>query len=127
MNTRNVNPNIHCCGSYWGVEKYEVRSEGNPTPLQYFVSTGLGGDSPFGRDRGDTFGVGWYYIGATSEFGPVPRALFGPRNSTGVELVYNVRVTPRLNITPDIQYIKPGLGAIADEVFVFGWRVNVML
>jgi porin len=53
--------------------------------------------------------------------------VFAPRNSTGVELFYHFQVTPWLNIIPDIQYIKPGLNAIADEAFVFGWRVHMNL
>jgi porin len=102
-------------------------SDGNPTPIRYFVSGGVGGDSPFKWNRGDTFGLGWYYIGASTEFGPVPQTLFGIRNGTGVELFYKFQVTPWLNITPDVQYIKPGLGALADEAFVFGFRANIIL
>ena len=56
------------------------------------------------------------------------QALFAPSNGTGVELFYKVQVTPWLDISPDIQYIKPGLlSRIADEAYVFGVRVNVFL
>jgi carbohydrate-selective porin OprB len=51
----------------------------------------------------------------------------GIRNGTGVELFCNFHVTHWLNITPDIQYIKQGLCAIADEAFVFGWRAHMNL
>lgn len=61
-------------------------SDGNPTPLRYFLSAGLGGYSPWAWERGDKFGVGWYYVGASNEFGPIPRALFDPRDGTGVEI-----------------------------------------
>ena len=112
----------------WGFFGRAALSDGNPTPVRYFVSGGIGGDSPFkGWSRGDTFGLGWYYIGSTTELGPVPQALVGYRNGTGVELFYKVQVTPWLDVTPDIQYIKPRFNAIADEAFVFGVRVNVML
>jgi porin len=102
-------------------------SDGNPTPLRYFLSAGIGGHSPFGQERGDTFGVGWYYVGASNEFGPLPQALFGPRDGTGVEAFYNFQVTPWLNISPDVQYIRPEAGAIADDAFVYGVRVNAKL
>jgi len=111
----------------WGFFGRASLSDGNPTPIRYFVSGGVGGDSPFKWNRGDTFGLGWYYIGASTEFGPVPQTLFGIRNGTGVELFYKFQVTPWLNITPDVQYIKPGLGALADEAFVFGFRANIIL
>ena len=102
-------------------------SDGNPTPLRHFLSAGLGGYSPFGQERGDQFGIGWYYLGASSEFGPLPQSLFGPRNGVGVEAFYNFQVTPWLNISPDVQYIRPEAGAIADDAFVYGVRVNAKL
>ncbi len=102
-------------------------SDGNPTPLRYFLSVGVGGDSPMGHHRGDTFGIGWYYVGASDEFGPVPQALFGPRDGTGVELFYNIQATRWLNISPDVQWIKPGGGGIAEDAFIYGLRVNMRL
>jgi len=113
----------------WGFFGRASLSDGNPTPARYFLSAGIGGDSPFkGWSRGDKFGLGWYYVGASTEFSPVTQALFAPRNGTGVELFYKVQVTPWLDISPDIQYIKPGLlSRIADEAYVFGVRVNVFL
>ena len=102
-------------------------SDGNPTPLRYFLSAGIGGYSPVGKERGDQFGVGWYYVGASDEFGPIPQAVFGPRDGTGVEAFYNFQVTPWMNITPDAQYIHPGAGAIADDAFVYGVRASVRI
>ena len=83
-------------------------SDGNPTPVRHFLSLGIGGYSPLCQERGDTFGIGWYYVGASSQFGPLPQALFGPRNGTGVEAFYNFQVTPWLNVSPDVQYIQAG-------------------
>jgi porin len=51
-----------------------------------FSSAGVGGFSPvIGRHRGDTFGLGWYYVGASNEFGPLPQAIFwtGRRHRSG--------------------------------------------
>jgi porin len=113
----------------WGFFGRASLSDGNPTPLRYFLSAGIGGDSPFkGWSRGDTFGLGWYYVGASTEFSPVTQALFGPRNGTGVELYYQFQLTPWLAITPDVQYIKPGLlSRQADDAYIFGVRVNMVL
>lgn len=102
-------------------------SDGNPTPLRYFLSFGIGGDSPLRQDRGDTFGIGWYYVGASNEFGALPQFLFGPRDGSGIETFYNIQVTPWLNITPDVQYIRPEAGAIATDAFVGGLRLNMKL
>jgi porin len=100
-------------------------SDGNPTPVQYFLSAGLGGYSPIAQKRGDTFGIGWYFVGTSNQFGPIPQALFGPRNGSGVEVYYNFQVNPWLNITPDVQYMQPGASAIStDTAFVYGIRAN---
>ncbi len=104
-------------------------SDGNPTLYRYILSAGIGGDSRLGCDRGDTFGIGWYYTGVSNEFGPIPRAKFAPRDGNVVELYYNFQVTPWLNVTPDVQYIRPGISAFTagDNAFVYGVRVNMRL
>jgi len=45
----------------------------------------------------------------------------------GLELFYNFQVNPWLNVTPDIQFIHPDAGAISDDAFVYGLRVNMKL
>ena len=63
----------------------------------------------------------------SDEFGPVPQAKFGPRDGGAVEAFYNFQVTPWLNVSPDIQIIKPGAGGIAETAFIYGVRVNMTL
>ena len=111
----------------WGLFGRAAVSDGNPTPFRYFLSAGIGGFSPWRYDRGDRFGVGWYYLQASSEFGPPAQLLFGPQNPTGVEIFYNFQVTPWLNVTPDVQYVRPGLGRLAKDAFIYGLRVNMKL
>lgn len=113
----------------WGVFGRASVSDANPTPFRCFLSAGIGGDSRLGKDRGDTFGIGWYYNGISDEFGPGPRALLGPRDGQGIELYYNFRCMPWLTVTPDVQYIKPGISnfTVGGDAFVYGLRVNVIL
>ncbi|MFN9370188.1 MAG: carbohydrate porin [Planctomycetia bacterium] len=109
----------------WGLFGRASIGDGNPNPIQYFLSTGVGGFSPLGGRRGDTFGLGWFLVGTSDQFGPVPTALFGPRQGMGLEWFYNIQATPWLNITPDLQWIRPGLGAIStDNAFIYGIRAN---
>lgn len=93
--------------------------------MRYFLSAGLGGDSRLRDGKNDKWGIGWYYVGASNQFGAIPQFLFGPRDGTGVELFYNFEVTRFLNVTPDIQFIRPEAGAIADNAFVYGLRANI--
>jgi porin len=107
----------------WGVFGRASVSDSNPTPVWYFLSAGVGGDSPLGDDRGDTFGVGGYFVGSSHEFGAAPIATYGPRNGIGIEVFYNWQATPWLNITPDLQYLHPEASAIADDSFIGGLRI----
>jgi porin len=111
----------------WGLFGRASISDANPTPLRYFLSLGLGGNSPIRTRQGDTFGIGWYYVGASNEFGPLPRAVFDPQDGTGVEIFHNFRITPWMSLTPDVQYIRPGNRGIADDAFVYGLRLNLIL
>lgn len=109
----------------WGLFGRASISDGNPTPVRYFLSGGIGGASPVGRSRGDTFGIGYFYVGASNEFGPIPKAIFGSQDGDGLEMYYNFQATPFLNISPDIQFLRPGNAAISDNAFVYGLRVNM--
>jgi porin len=109
----------------WGLFGRASISDANPTPIRYFLSLGVGGYSPIRYRQGDTFGVGWYYTGTSTEFGPLPRALFGPRPGWGLELFYNVQITPWMNLTPDFQIVKPEAGAIARTAYIGGIRLNL--
>lgn len=109
----------------WGLFGRASISDGNPTPIRYFVSAGIGGYSPFGQCRGDTFGLGWYYTGMSDQFGSLPTALLGPRDGMGVELFYNFQITPWMNLSPDFQVIKPETGAISETAYLGGLRLSI--
>ena len=113
----------------WGVFGRLSISDGNPTPYQSFFSFGIGGYNPSRLRSEDRFGLGWYFLDTSDEFGPVPQVLFGPRDGQGLEAFYNVQVTPWLNVTPDLQYIHPGASRLTggDDAFVYGLRVNMKL
>lgn len=108
----------------WGLFGRASISDGNPTPLDYFLSLGIGGFNPLGSRTSDRFGLGWYFNGTSDDFGPIPQAILAPNDGTGVEAFYNVQVTRCLNISPDVQWIKAGARAIADDSMVYGLRVN---
>lgn len=109
----------------WGLFGRASISDGNPTPVRYFLSLGLGGDSRLRSGKNDRWGIGWYYVGVSNQFGPAPTAEYGPRDGTGFELYYNMQVTRRLRLTPDVQVIRPEASALADRAFVYGIRANL--
>jgi porin len=86
-------------------------SDGDANPIEAFYSLGLGGKGVLpGRDQ-DRLGLGYFY----TEWSDVPLAHeLGINNSQGIELFYNIAVTPWMHITPDLQVvIDPG--GVADR------------
>ena len=79
--------------------------DGNPNPIRWFVRrSGLRNSTLPGRE-GDTLRVGFYDLGLS----PVAKKLVpGLRDEYGVELFYNLRITPGCHLTPDLQVLHPG-------------------
>jgi len=105
----------------WGIFGRAGISDANPNPIHWIVSFGVGGNSPLRGREGDRFGVGWYYGAASPELGP----LFTPDDGTGVELFYNIAVTPWFELTPDLQILDGGSMRNPDTAVLFALRGNL--
>lgn len=91
----------------WGIFSRAGISDGNPNPVEWFVSFGIGGSSPIASRRDDTFGVGWYYMGISDKLGPLVSTLL--TDGQGIELYYSIAVTECITVTPDLQISEPNL------------------
>jgi porin len=84
-------------------------SEGNPNPMQYFYSIGVGGKGMLPSRDHDRFGIGYYYTDVRNP--TLQHPLVGTRSflrdEWGFEAFYNVAITPWMLLTPDIQVIGP--------------------
>ena len=109
----------------WGVFGNFGISDGEPNPIQWSGILGVAGSSPIpGRTR-DTFGMAYYYLGFSDDFKDVAESLVTPvRDEHGLELFYDVAVTPWFHITTDLQVITPILED-ADTAVVFGLRAKI--
>jgi len=91
-------------------------TDGNPNPVHFFASLGVGGKAPFGRPH-DQFGVGWYSMDITS---PKWTTVTGPheplRGEQGFELYYKIALTPWALLTPDVQIAHGARQATRDSV-----------
>ena len=83
-------------------------SDGNPNPIKYFYSLGVGGKGILPGRPIDRFGLGYYYITVSNP------TLTGPlttrsalRNEYGFEAFYDIALTPWMQLTPDIQVVRP--------------------
>jgi porin len=97
-------------------------TNGKVNPVQEFYSIGLGGKGMIpGRDN-DSFGVGYYYLAISDK---LPRIIERrTQDEQGVELYYNIAITPWLHITPDLQVIEP-VRENVDTTVVAGVRMKI--
>ncbi len=98
-------------------------SPGKLNPISEFYTIGLGGRGVIHERPRDRYGIGYYYINLSNE---IP-ALMGLNAEQGVELFYNIEVTPWLHITPDFQIIMHPGGGDKDVALVYGLRMQVSL
>lgn len=109
----------------WGVFGRAGLADEQANPVGWFVSAGIGGNSPIARREFDTFGAGWFYAGTSSELSPALATAFGPvGDAQAVELYYNVQVAPWIHVTPDFQVVMPAASTV-DPSLVTGVRANV--
>ncbi len=97
-------------------------TDGEVNPVQDFYSIGLSGKGMIpGRDN-DNFGVGYYYLAISDK---LPRIIERrTQDEQGLELYYNVAITPWLHITPDLQVIEP-VSKNVDTTIVAGVRMKI--
>ncbi|MFA6148126.1 MAG: carbohydrate porin [bacterium] len=90
-------------------------SDGNPNPVHYFYSIGIGGKGVLPGRELDQFGVGYYYIDISNPkfTGPLGTRSF-LRDEYGFEGYYNFAVTPWMKITPDLQLVRPARKQVID-------------
>lgn len=104
----------------WGVFARWGISDGNPNPVKMNAALGLGGIGLLQNRPNDSWGAGVFLIDMSNA-----DLLQGLRirQEVGTELYYNIRLSPRISITPDFQVIDSALPR-ADTAWVLGLRSN---
>jgi len=97
-------------------------SDGNPNPIEWTLSFGVGGQSQLAGREDDSFGIGWYYLGISDEFGPLLANLID--DGQGVEMYYEIAMTEALRLALDLQVVDPNFVA-ADTAVVPGIRARI--
>ncbi|HEY2775403.1 MAG TPA: carbohydrate porin [Candidatus Binatia bacterium] len=83
-------------------------SDGNPNPMEDFVSLGIGGKGVFESRANDGFGLGFYWIDVKTPTLQTPlQDLSFLQDEWGFEAYYAAAVTPWLVLTPDLQVVEP--------------------
>ena len=115
----------------WGVFGMTGISDGNPNPIGWNATLGVGGSSLIrGRQR-DTFGLGFFCVGLSDNFkrllaGPLAPPGLAQRNEQGIELFYNASLKRWCHLTSDIQIVRPSTINI-DATVIIGMRLQINL
>lgn len=98
---------------------------GERSPVEEYYSFGVGGKGLIPKRPRDRYGIGYYLLNMSDD---LPGAL-NANTEQGVELFYNIEVTPWLHITPDVQcIINPGGNTGPDgndPAIVYGVRAHI--
>jgi porin len=92
-------------------------SDGDPNPIEYSFLAGIGGKGVASGRPDDTFGLALARTQFSSRFLPFLREQLnlGLQHEDAVEMYYNMSVTKWLNVTADLQVIKPALKRALNE------------
>ena len=107
----------------WGIFGNLGIADNNPSPVQWFGNIGISGASPIARRKADTFGVAYFHMGVSDSLKRSPPSPLSLGNESGIELYYNVAVSTRCQITPDLQVISPFRNRV-DASLLIGLRAK---
>ena len=101
-------------------------ADGNPNPIEASLSGGFAGHKLVRGRPSDVFGIGYFYYNFSKDLKSALRPLFNFNDEQGVEIYYNLAVTPWFRVTADLQWLDPATGSI-DDSWVGALRANVRL
>lgn len=108
----------------WGVFGNLGIADSDPSPIRWIANAGLAGTSPISGRTSDTFGAGYYYTGVSESLRNLAPVLIPLGYEQGVELYYNMAVTPWCHVTPDIQWSDPFRDRV-DSSVMLGIRAKI--
>ncbi len=109
----------------WGVFGQFGISDGNPNPIRFTATGGIGGRSMLRGRTFDTFGLGYYYLGLSENLKNLARPITPIRDEFGVELFYNYAITPWCRLTPNFQVARPSMTRF-DTTILAGLRLQLL-
>jgi len=115
-------------GDGWGFFSQVSFADKDTSPITNFFNVGLGGNGLFKSRRGDEFGLSYAYTDLSEVLKDnIDLLRLGERlrPEHQVELFYNVHITPWLQLTGDLQVLRPSR-PIADTAIVPGVRLKMI-
>ena len=109
----------------WGLFGGVGISDGNPNPIRYYASGGLGGRRMSSARPLDSYGIGYYYLGLSDQLKDLTKNVRPLRDEYGAEVFYNIAVTPSCRLTPNFQVARPAVVGV-DMPILAGMRLQVI-
>jgi len=115
----------------WGIfGRFGIAPE-DRNAISQFYSFGVGGKGVIEGRPEDRFGIGWYCAHISDDLQSGLGAVgLRAQNEHGIELFYNIEITPSIHLTPDLQVIinptaTNGNVNSDDHAVVFGLRLQM--
>jgi porin len=108
----------------WGVFGATGLSDGNPNPIRHSASLGVGGQVMRENRPLDTFGIGLFHLGLSSEARRLLAPVLPQRDEYGIECFYNRALTRNIRTTGDLQVARPSTVAF-DTAVITGVRLEM--
>jgi porin len=104
-------------------------SDGNPNPVRWNTTIGIGANALVPGREHDTFGAAYFHIGLSDDFKDLLSAPVAPpgieqRDEQGVELFYNAALAPWCRLTADLQIVEPSTKNLHTTVLA-GMRLKI--
>jgi len=109
----------------WGVWGRAQLAENDLTAVRWSLAGGIGGASPLpGRD-GDRWGLGVFRF-SFADFLRDPAIVRVPlQDEYGLELFYNFHLRSWLQVTADLQVVRPGISTAGETALIGGLRTSL--
>lgn len=116
-------------GDGWGFFGQVSFADQSTSPITTFFDVGLGGNGLFARRQRDEFGIAYAYTDLSNELKDnLDLLLLGGRRlrvEHQLEVFYNLHLTPWLQLTGDLQILRPNR-PVADTAVVPAVRLRVV-
>ena len=104
-------------GNGLGIYLKGAIADGNPNIIQRSAVAGFAGHGIIPGRPLDVVGLGCFYYNFSDDLQDATAPLAEFDDEQGLELFYNMAVTPWLHITADLQWVNPATGANDDALF----------
>lgn len=111
-------------GKGLGIYGKAAVADGNPNPIKMSFIGGFAGHRLVPGRPDDVFGIGYFYYDFSDDLKSAVQPLLNFDHEQGIEIFYNLAVTPWFRVAADLQWIQPA-NSDNDNAWIGGLRANI--